>query len=179
MRQPLNVAEMGLWDGTLSDDWLAFTTQKYEHLELTPAKTPFSFLRDLCTSTSWLKSRASSPAPRSVCNTRCFTCSHWTSMDSRWYSSASRNVWKHWQLPHEDLPRASTQSPAHIHGRQQREFWRLRWRMERLQVNFSCRGGYFEETCVTFSSRPTWRSTGSRRNLVWLSREIWTAIMGM
>lgn len=45
------------------------------------------------TSTSWLKSRASSPAPSSVCSTLCFTCSHWTSIDSRWYSSASRNVW--------------------------------------------------------------------------------------
>lgn len=45
------------------------------------------------TSTSWLKSRASSPAPSRVWRTLCFTCSHWTSMDSRWYSSASRNVW--------------------------------------------------------------------------------------
>lgn len=46
------------------------------------------------TSMSWLKSRASSPAPNKVCSTLCFTCSHWTSMDSRWYSSAKRNVWQ-------------------------------------------------------------------------------------
>lgn len=55
---------------------------------------------DAHTSRSWLKSSPSSPAPSSVRSTLCFTCSHCTSIDSLWYSSASRNVYrKHTQRP--------------------------------------------------------------------------------
>lgn len=44
------------------------------------------------TSLSWVKSRASSPDASSVCRILCFTCSHSTSIDSRWYSSAIPKV---------------------------------------------------------------------------------------